>query len=126
MIKREKTIYSINISTVPEPLCIQRMPPDGLLLHTCQALCQMVKRSSKLDTHLQIIYLLLKTNRSIVFIGYREKKNTSGELRNLSEVIQLEIKYRCAQPLSSPFFYYSTISKHGMCDQKVRRTRNEE
>lgn len=86
----------------------------------------MVKCSSKLDTHLQIIYLLLKTNHSIVFIGYRKKKkkNTSGELRNLSEVIQLEIKYRCAQPLSSPFFYYSTISKHGMCDQKV--TRNEE
>lgn len=96
MIKKEKTIYSINISTVPEPLCIQQMPPDGLLLHTCQALCQTVKRSSKLDTHLQIIYLLLKTNHSIVFIGYRKKKTTSGELRNLSEVIQLEIKYRCA------------------------------
>lgn len=77
MIKREKTVYSINLSTVPEPLCIQQMPPDGLF-YTCQALCQMVKRSSELDTHLQIIYLLLKTNHSIVFIGYRTKKKLRG------------------------------------------------
>lgn len=56
----------------------------------------------------------------------QKKRKNSGELRNLSEVIQLEIKYRCAQPLSSPFFYYSTISKHGICNQKVRCIRNEE
>lgn len=77
MIKREKTVYSINISTVPEPLCIQQMPPDGLF-HTCQALCPMLKRSGELDAHLQIVYLLLKTNRSLVFIGCRKKEKTQG------------------------------------------------
>lgn len=62
--------------------------------------------------------ILLKTDCSIS-IGYR-KKQDSGELRNLSEVIQLEIKYRCAQPQSSPLFYDSTISKHGVLNQKIR------
>lgn len=67
----------------------------------------MVKYNSVQDTHLQMIYILLKTKCSIS-IGYR-KKQDSGELRNLSEVIQLEIKYRCAQPQSSPLFYDSTM-----------------
>lgn len=53
------------------------MPPDGLF-YTRQALCQMLKRSGELGTHLQIIYPLLKTNRSLVFIGYRKKEKTQG------------------------------------------------
>lgn len=60
-----------------------------------------------------------------ISIGYR-KKQDSGELRNLSEVIQLEIKYRCAQPQSSSLFYDSTITKHGMLNQKFRCIRREE
>lgn len=87
-------------------------------------LCLMVKYNSVQDTHLQMIYILLKTDCSIS-IGYR-KKQDSGELRDLSEVIQLEIKYRCAQPQSSPLFYDSTISKHGVLNQKVRCIRHEE
>lgn len=56
-----------------------------------------------------------------------EKKKK--RLRGVEELVrghQLEIKYRCTQPQSSPFFYYSTINKHGTCNQKVRCIRNEE
>lgn len=71
----------------------------------------MVKCNRELDTPL--IYLLLKTIQSIFFIGFRKKKRLGG-VEELVRGHQLEIKYRCAQPQSSPFFYYSTINKHGM------------